>query len=179
MKDRTTLIQHKTEPIFPSKGAITALLCVWQHWKHCASFCSMDCTQPPVSHLEATVNAIKVSSTGAASLSYCTDQNPSQNTCRIQAKFNYDFSFSTHFLFSTFQSPLALQATAERDKTIFPSTHCLQVVKLWSHLLPGRKKIAATSHPWQMQVPNPVEMAVLSSDSTGEKFLPIFPLTCQ
>lgn len=62
----------------------------------------MDYAQTPVSRLEAIINATKVSSAGAASLSYCTDQNPSQNTCRIEKKFNHDFSFSTYFLFSTF-----------------------------------------------------------------------------
>jgi len=61
----------------------------------------MDCAQTPVSHLEAIINATKVSTTGAASLSYCTDRNPRQNTCRIQTKFNHEFSFGTYSAFSS------------------------------------------------------------------------------
>lgn len=100
--NRTTLPSTKLNLFFRAKGQSLHCVVCDGIGKHCASFCSMDCTQTPVSHLEAIINATKVSSTGAASLSYCTDQNPSQNTCRIQVKFNYDFSFSTCFVFSTF-----------------------------------------------------------------------------
>lgn len=93
---RTTPPSTELNLFFRAKGQSLRCFVCGGIGKHCVSFCSRDCTQTPVSHLEAIINATKVSSTGAASLSYCTDQNPSQNTCRIQAKFNYDFSFNTY-----------------------------------------------------------------------------------
>lgn len=100
--NRTPPPSTKLNLFFHAKGQSLRCFVCGGTGKHCASLCSMDCTQTPVSHLAVIINSTQVSSTGAASLSYCTDQNPSQNTCRIQEKFNYDLSFSTYFLFSIF-----------------------------------------------------------------------------
>lgn len=100
--NRTTRPNKKLNLFFHAKGQSLHCFVCGGIGEHCASLCSMDFTQTPVSHLAVITDSTKVSSIGAASLSYCTDQNPSQNTCRIQEKFNYDLSFSTYFLFSTF-----------------------------------------------------------------------------
>lgn len=136
-------------------------------------------------HLEAIRKATKVSSTGAASLSYCTDQNPSQNTCRMQAKFNYDFSSSLYFsLIQHFAFSAHFASHSRKREKHTPLQHAAFSSQSSAAISfqEGRKKITATLCQWQLQAHSPAEINgsfVISFCWRDIWVVPIFPFTCQ
>ena len=127
--NRMTLPSTKLNPFFCAKGQSRHCFVCSGTGTHCASFCSIDCTQTPISHLEVIINATEVSSTGAASLSYCTDQNPSQNTCRIQAKFNLTFH-SALISYSALSNLCSLCKPQQKETKPYSLQLCLWLSKL-------------------------------------------------